>query len=160
MRSVLNFNFLLFIGFITFYKTSFTGSLQLSDQGTDGGASLYSDTCCSYTKLELSSTADAAKAKPILDRPGYTLTITKQQRKYSCPLLNWNEPPPPNGSQVIISFTILLNCILINLFATDSNVETFGHLIEILKHNLYVLFEGVLRAHSSRHERERIVSLI
>ena len=87
------------------HHQSFTGKLQLSDQGTDGGPCLNSDTCCSFTKSELSSTADAAKPKPILDRPGYSLTITKGQRKYSCSPLNWNDPPPPNGSQVIISFT-------------------------------------------------------
>ena len=89
--------------------------LQLSDLEAVTGPS-NSDTFPVSTKSEVKilSTAgpDEEKLKFILDRSGYSLTITKGQRKYGGPPPNWIGLPPSNRCQVIL----LLNSIFYSAY--------------------------------------------
>ena len=44
--------------------------------------------------------SEELKPKEVHEKSGYSLTITKGQRKCGGPPPNWIGPPPPNGTEV------------------------------------------------------------
>lgn len=52
--------------------------------------------------------ADEEKVRELLDRTGYSLDISKGQRKYGGPPPGWEGPPPPTGASVTFFKNVII----------------------------------------------------